>query len=144
MKINLNESVKVKLTAHGRAVHFVHVGITLPPTDEDGFTQFQLHTLMHEFGDALYPGAKNSFEDCEIHLITSTQTDKERIKLFEREVNELTKYLFQAQNTATIINNQLTIKEKQINIIFSPKYICTFQNVAAYVAAAKKILRGES
>lgn len=65
IKINLNDSVKVKLTDAGKDI-FYHqndelneairqiggrpVAARMPEVDADGYTSFQLHTLMEIYG----------------------------------------------------------------------------------------------
>jgi len=73
MKININEYVRVKLTAHGRAVHaadharrWAQHGRSMPynPPEEDaeGWSRWQLWALMEAFGPHVGHGAPLCFE----------------------------------------------------------------------------------
>ena len=75
--INLNESVYVKLTDKGiekmkenhRALYFGNPNIPefkARNVDKDGYTKFQLHSLMSIFGELMYCGAQPVFENAEI------------------------------------------------------------------------------
>jgi hypothetical protein len=73
MKININTSVRVKLTDEGRRIHraqhdklyaFVPNPYTYraPPEDSDGWSTWQLWVLMNTFGPKLHNGCKMPFE----------------------------------------------------------------------------------
>ena len=77
MEFNVNEKVRVKLTDHGRTVHAADhalfwAGTTLPPEkrpaymppkeDAEGWSEWQLWTLMEAFGKHTHMGCKNCFE----------------------------------------------------------------------------------
>jgi hypothetical protein len=70
MKFNINDSVKVRLTDHGRRVREANFlplvkdyGCTYFPMKEvDGWSTWQLWTLMREFGDETYLGGQMCFE----------------------------------------------------------------------------------
>lgn len=77
IKININDIVKVKLTEHAiKILRMYHDRATAryprgarpfvpPKTDEDGYTKYQLHNLMHTFGQEVW-SSKLIFEDNEI------------------------------------------------------------------------------
>ncbi|HNA67293.1 MAG TPA: hypothetical protein PLN96_05055 [Zoogloea sp.] len=82
MKFNINEKVRVRLTDHGRAVHEIDhylfwqeanipdsPAYTPPEEDENGWSEWQLWTLMHAFGKHLYNGSELCFETT-IELVT--------------------------------------------------------------------------
>ena len=63
IEINLNEYVYVKLTEAGvaklKADHEalgVPWAFKMPTVDDDGYTRFQLHELMHTFGPMCFLG----------------------------------------------------------------------------------------
>ncbi len=71
--INLNDSVRVKLTDHGRAVHakdhadcWGSAGVirpyTPPKEDADGWSKWTLWVLMQTFGPHTYLGGRPCFE----------------------------------------------------------------------------------
>jgi len=80
MKFNINHNVKVRLTDHGRAVHreehtkFWQAWAKLPEPyyhapkeDADGWSTWQLHSLMRAFGQHVNMGCPLCFEtDIEI------------------------------------------------------------------------------
>lgn len=70
--LNLNDSVRVKLTDHGRSVHakdhadcWGSAGVirpyTPPKEDADGWSTWQLWVLMQTFGPHIYMGATPCF-----------------------------------------------------------------------------------
>ena len=72
MKVNINDEVKVKLTAHGRDClveyggEFLDVQTTLAlymSTDKDGYHHFQLWKLVEIFGKYMWHGGEQLFED---------------------------------------------------------------------------------
>lgn len=83
VSINANEVVRVKLTDHGREVHRKNHEdflARLPPaaradchyrppkTDDRGWSDFQLWTLMKEFGPHMALGVRPLFEGLEIQI----------------------------------------------------------------------------
>ena len=72
--INMNEKVKVKLTAYGHKIlrenfdalmkgnPFASMKFTEPKVDEQGYTEFQLWELFQEFGYKINIGFCNLFE----------------------------------------------------------------------------------
>lgn len=66
---NINNAVKVKLTDAGRKElkrQHDDLGIKKEykeiPTDKDGYSSFQLHTLMNSFGHMMVMGVEPPFE----------------------------------------------------------------------------------
>ena len=74
MEFNINDTVRVKLTDHGREVHasdrasfYLALGIEIPPytppkEDAEGWSEWQLWVLMEAFGPHTHLGSKNCFE----------------------------------------------------------------------------------
>lgn len=74
MKVNINEYVKVKLTEEGFAIlrqqhkdFWESVGKPdhkhiEPKVDEEGYSKFQLHVLMNQFGGYMRLGRLSPFE----------------------------------------------------------------------------------
>jgi hypothetical protein len=64
LSINMNRSVRVKLTDHGRAQHWEFFlrnyrhgfDYIKPKTDEEGWSKFKLWELMRIFGPSFYEG----------------------------------------------------------------------------------------
>lgn len=65
VKFSINDTVRVKLTDEGRAIHRAYHADLYhpstppylpPPVDVDGYSAFQLYDLMHIFGPATYMG----------------------------------------------------------------------------------------
>ena len=63
--LNINHIVRVRLTNHGRAFHAMkHAMFNMksgqdlpyiaPKEDSDGWSDWQMHDLMHTFGELLY------------------------------------------------------------------------------------------
>ena len=83
MKINLNQMVKVKLTAEGiQALRFNHIAMykriynvidipsfTPPEVDAEGYSTFQLWWLMNQFGPHISLGKGNVFDEFSIELV---------------------------------------------------------------------------
>lgn len=82
-KINLNSTIKVKLTPFGDDIYYhkhddlieftKERGVkplerTMPKKDEEGFTKFQLHDFMNTFGKYMTVGQKNVIEDICIYM----------------------------------------------------------------------------
>lgn len=83
-KINLNDTVKVKLTDRGKDIyyhqfdnlirdcHAVRVNIKIkrayPKVDNDGFTKFQLHAFMNLYGEYLTIGSEPVIEGNDIYF----------------------------------------------------------------------------
>lgn len=74
IEFNINEYVMVKLTDHGRSVlreqaeafrrefPSVKTGYTPPKEDADGWSKWQLWTLIEAFGSEVHMGCKVPFE----------------------------------------------------------------------------------
>lgn len=68
MKLNINDTVKVKLTPIGWEIYRKHYtpfcteGYIPPKQDSRGYVEFQLWDLMHVFGPNMYLGCKVPFE----------------------------------------------------------------------------------
>lgn len=73
MMFNLNDKVRVKLTSHGRSVHAadhallvadtgVALAYTHPKEDSEGWSEWQLWSLMSEFGSHMGNGLPICFE----------------------------------------------------------------------------------
>lgn len=67
--VNVNSYVKVKLLPIGLAIHQAehekycpHLPYTPPEVDADGYSEFQLHSLMNIFGAYLLLGLNIPFE----------------------------------------------------------------------------------
>ena len=56
MTINLNDTVRVKLTDYGVMIHRKTVRLE-PQVDDDGYTRYQLWDFMRIFGNEMLPGA---------------------------------------------------------------------------------------
>jgi hypothetical protein len=80
VKFNLNEHVRVKLTAHGRQIlrsqHEVWLksipklgDFVLPKEDEDGWSEWQMWHLMETFGNHIHLGHDIPF-DLDIEIVT--------------------------------------------------------------------------
>lgn len=78
MKINLNNHIKVKLTAEGKEIYrrqFDEVNpkywpsTTEPEVDEDGYTSMQLWVFMNLYGSHLSPGLPQIVERMEIEIL---------------------------------------------------------------------------
>lgn len=82
MEFNINNKVRVKLTDHGRAIHAADDALfwastdypnppeyTPPKEDEDGWSEWQLWTLMEAFGKHTHLGFDLCFEPT-IELVT--------------------------------------------------------------------------
>lgn len=78
MRINLNETVKVKLTDHGKMIYYhryddinKRVGKevckpSLPEEDEDGYSKFQLWDFMNLYGKYLTAGYQDILKPLEL------------------------------------------------------------------------------
>ena len=73
MDLNVNEKVKIKMTDYGRSVLAIDhvsfwskrkqfVSYVPPKEDEDGWSTWQIWSLMNAFGKYMYPGAPLCFE----------------------------------------------------------------------------------
>lgn len=68
MKLNINDTVKVKLTPYGLELYrkywlpYCKFGCTPTKQDINGYTEFQLWDLMNIFGSSLYLGCKLPFD----------------------------------------------------------------------------------
>lgn len=63
IELNINDTVKVKLTAHGKALA-IKAGYDnrVLTIDKDGYSSWQLWVLMSVLGEHLYNGATNAIE----------------------------------------------------------------------------------
>lgn len=78
VKINLNETVKVKLTDYGKDIFYHRYDLInqvygkeiitpkMSKVDEEGYTTFQLHNFMYIFGNYMRMGCKNVIKPLEI------------------------------------------------------------------------------
>jgi hypothetical protein len=67
-RFNVNEYVRVKLTEEGRAYHrkwyrtrYPMLEYRAPDESDDGWSKWQLWSLMQEFGDGIYMGGPMPF-----------------------------------------------------------------------------------
>ena len=113
MKVNINDDVKVKLTAIGKLElerqhgllqkMFPHIGcIEMPVEDNEGWSIWQLWRLMETFGSMLYNGGRVPFET-EIEIegkVDEATLDKLRDAVIDAEYNYLKglKEAFQSNN----------------------------------------------
>lgn len=82
-KINLNSTVKVKLNDRGKDIYYHRfddlnrfiksrgakpLDPRYPVVDEDGFSEFQLWSFMHLYGEYMMVGAPNITEDLNIYI----------------------------------------------------------------------------
>lgn len=90
MRLNLNKTVKVKLTERGKELyreHFSHLPDCFekpePRIDEDGFTEMQLWMFMEMFGEHMSMWKPNVIEPLEIVFDTedSESVKEQKIKL---------------------------------------------------------------
>lgn len=77
-KINLNDTIKVKLTPYGAEIYYHQfddinkrygrqvIEPHMPTIDKDGYTKFLLHGFMELYGEYMYAGARNVIEPIEI------------------------------------------------------------------------------
>jgi len=80
LKLNLNSSVKVKLTDYGKDIYYHQYDEinnkygrtickpTFPKVDAEGFTKFQLHTFINLYGEYLIIGGKAVTKDINIYI----------------------------------------------------------------------------
>jgi hypothetical protein len=74
---NINSTVRVKLTDKGRHVHrikYSRLGHEYVPPKEDpeGWSEWQLWVLMHDFGDSMSLGFNNLPFETSIQFITES------------------------------------------------------------------------
>ena len=69
MKFNINHMVRVKLTDKGRAIHRENweilsrkLGYCPPVEDKNGWSTWQMWSLMNHFGEHLFCGSEPPFE----------------------------------------------------------------------------------
>lgn len=142
MKINLNDTVKVKLTDHGRAVHFAtfdrvvrhpdhRVTYTPPTIDAEGYSKFQLWHLMHDFGRYTGLGTKACFENNDISIPRiSTLTHYSRpIEYMDEDAEQKIARLNKECDFYTLKFMSLV---QAIMLVTSDAYACTFQTMAQY------------
>ena len=66
VRINLNESVKFKLSERGKEIYrHIHEGLE-PKLDDDGYMSMQLWTFMWIFGEHIIPGVPEVVQPLEI------------------------------------------------------------------------------
>ena len=97
IKFNLNETVKVKLTAKGRNILVKHHNRFLEttkeevkkmhPSDEEGYTEFQMWTLMQIFGNNVYMGQLEYPFDMNMIIVTKDNNELEH-KFTGFQINE--------------------------------------------------------
>lgn len=78
IRINLNETIKVKLTDLGKEIYYHRVDEvnewvgrqvlepTMPKVDSDGYTEFQLWAFINEYGEHIGVGKPNVILPLEI------------------------------------------------------------------------------
>jgi hypothetical protein len=67
--LNLNQSVKVKLTPLGIEKYIQHYNHNLTPKiDEQGYTTLQIHEFMNVFGQYMTIGYQNMLDPLEMHI----------------------------------------------------------------------------
>ena len=81
MTISLNDTVRVRLTDYGKTIYrayteniseFTH-GYIQPsdaPTDEEGYSRFQLHDFMYLFGQYIFLGNEKVIDPIEMEVWT--------------------------------------------------------------------------
>ena len=81
-KINLNDTIKVKLTDRGRDIYYhrfddliqnrpavrINIKQSYPKVDDEGFTKFQIHNFMNIYGDYLILGSEPVVEGNNIYF----------------------------------------------------------------------------
>lgn len=74
IELNTNDTVKVKLTAHGQALA-IKAGYehTAAAVDKNGYSSWQLWVLMSVLGEHLYNGATNAIESNTIRIEARSQ-----------------------------------------------------------------------
>lgn len=70
-KININDTIKFRLTPHGEAIWQAYLrahDLHIPPfpTDSCGRVEMQLWEVMHIFGPSLYMGSEQIIVDNEV------------------------------------------------------------------------------
>lgn len=69
IEFNINDTVKVKLTAHGQELAikagYEHTALAV---DKDGYSSWQLWVLMSVLGEHLYNGARTAIESNTIRI----------------------------------------------------------------------------
>lgn len=91
-KLNLNDSVKVKLTPLGAEIYFHQfddlnkvlsskgakpVTPHMPKIDEDGYTLFQLWDFIHLYGEYINIGKQNVIIDMNFYIPDNNLTEAE-------------------------------------------------------------------
>lgn len=86
MTINLNDTVKFKLTDYGKEIwyhqyddlnKFFTIEPEYPKVDEDGYTYMQLWSFMKLYGKHIYMGSKNVIEPLELICERGKQNENE-------------------------------------------------------------------
>ena len=87
--INLNEVVKVKLTAYGKEIYYhrfdkVNEAVgrevckpSFPKVDAEGYSRFQLWDFIHLYGNYIRMAAKNVIEPLEIVYEGDAEREKD-------------------------------------------------------------------
>ena len=90
MRINLNESIKVKLTDWGKEIYYHRYDMinefcnkiickpSFPKEDADGYTEFTLWDFMHLYGEYMIMGAPEVIEPIEIIYETDMKGNWEK------------------------------------------------------------------
>lgn len=93
MQLNLNETIKVKLTPFGAEIYYhkndelierlqsrglqPRIEQRMPPIDREGFTEFQLWDFMNIYGDYFEWGAPDVIEDNTIYIVNERYKSNE-------------------------------------------------------------------
>ena len=78
VRINLNESVKFKLSERGKEIYRHRYDGLEPELDDDGYMSMQLWTFMRVFGEHMIPGVPEVVQPLEIIQAWPTTTKKAR------------------------------------------------------------------
>lgn len=96
VKVNVNDNVRVKLTALGRRIYQDVWKSNPPQVDSEGYSQFQMWDLMRTYGDHLYLGGDLLFET-EMIVLTSNNTEE------SIQIQPHTGLIAQGSYTATLL-----------------------------------------
>lgn len=112
MKINLNDTVKVKLTEYGKE----SITSSIHPTLEKGYNTFHLWELMNIFGRCLYMGnTKIPFEKNEIYFEENNKMEyvhdgkDDAIRVIDL-YNALSKLIEDERRNAKVLFNKREVK----------------------------------
>lgn len=93
-RLNINDTVKVKLTPHGADIYFhqydkLRAGMNpkaaasfkprLPEVDKDGYTRFQLWRFVNLYGPYMALGEKNILVDFNVYIDDDDLEDVEGV-----------------------------------------------------------------